>query len=328
MIPLAFLTPEEFIKNPNHYDEWLREKKIPLEERGLGTQECWIYQTWALLKHAGLNFPLLTKPPEEGILIMHSDQSINFLKDGSTPSKKLFIVNIVADTHPHPEAHLNIVQNKAHHAQLPYSCFIPHWPEPNLIERNPLRGLRFENVVFFGRKTNIAPALLTEEWSDHLRRSLGLYFHFQEESEWHDYSQVDCAIAIRDFKHGKHFKKPATKLYNAWLAGVPFIGGPDSAFSSEGRCEKNYLLSTSFKEVLKNLKRLQESNELRLQLIAEGKKAGHQITQAATLERWKQLLLITLPELALRWHQKSSSQQKRERLLRKAVCFFDYHFVK
>jgi len=327
MMPLSFLIPEKFITDASYYNAWHDEKEIPLKGREMGTQECWIYQTWALLKHAGLHFPLVTELPEEGLVIMHADRSTKFLKDDAPFSEKLFVVNIVADTRPHPRAHLNIVQNKAYHYFTPYSLFMPHWSQAHLIMRDPARGERFENIVFFGYHSNIATELLTEEWNDTLRRTLGLYFYLQEAANWHDYSQVDCSIAIRDFSHQKHFRRPATKLYNAWQAGVPFIGGNDSAFSSEGYPEKDYFKATSPNQVLKILERLKESPSLRHDVVNEGWKSKKIATRDAILDRWQQLVLETLPQLAESWFKKSSSQKEREMLFRKWSCSLDRYLV-
>ncbi|MCX6957158.1 MAG: hypothetical protein NT164_01255 [Verrucomicrobiae bacterium] len=327
MMPLSFLIPEQFITDASYYNAWHHEKEIPLKGREMGTQECWIYQTWALLKHAGLHFSLVTEPPEEGILIMHADQSTKFLKDDAPFSEKLFVVNIVADTRPHPRAHLNIVQNKAYHYFMPRSLFMPHWSQSHLIMRDPARGSRFENIVFFGYHDNIAAELLTEEWSDTLRRTLGLYFYLQEAANWHDYSQVDCSIAIRDFSHQKHFRRPATKLYNAWQAGVPFIGGSDSAFSSEGHPGKNYFKATSPNQVLNILKRLKESDSLRMDVANEGWKSKQIATRDAIFNRWKDLVLEVLPRLAAAWFKKSSSQQSQTKFLRTLACSLDRYLV-
>lgn len=300
MIPLSFLIPEEFISDVSYYNAWHHAdgmEKIPSLGREMGTQECWIYQTWALLKHAGLHFPLVTEPPAEGLVIMHADRSTKFLEDANSLSKKLFIVNIAADTPPHPRADLNILQNQAQHFLTPRSLFMPHWSQAHLIKRDSARGSRFENIVFFGYHGNIASELLTEEWNDTLRRRLGLYFYLQEPTAWHDYSQVDCAIAIRSFSRQQYFNRPATKLYNAWQAGVPFIGGNDSAFSSEGQPGKNYFKATSLHQLLKILQRLKESDSLRTDLVEDGLKSKEMVTRDAILARWKHLLLETLPRL-------------------------------
>jgi hypothetical protein len=325
MIPLSFLIPEKFITDVSYYNAWHHEKEIPLKRRTMGTQECWIYQTWALLKHAGLHFPLVTQPPEQGIVIMHADPSTTFLKESTFLSKKLFIVNIVADTRPQSRAHINIVQNRAYHSFTPYFLFMPHWSQAHLIMRDPSRGTRFENIAFFGHKDNIAPELLTEEWNDKLRRKLGLYFYLQESENWHDYSEVDCSIAIRDFIHQKHFRRPATKLYNAWQAGVPFIGGNDVAFSCEGHPGKNYLKATSLNQVFKILQRLKQSNSLRINIVQEGLKKT--ITRNTILDRWIHLVLETLPRLANSWFKKSYSQQSQIESLRKWSCSLDRYLV-
>lgn len=48
--------------------------------------------------------------------------------------------------------------------------------------------------------------------------------------EWHDYQHVDAVLAIRDCPPVVLATKPASKLINAWKAGVPALLGPEPAW--------------------------------------------------------------------------------------------------
>lgn len=291
---------------------------VPLrQQRMMDAFEIWIYQTWRLLQEVGVSCDLVTTPPENGILIGHH-QPRGFLENREALSEDLFIVNIAADSKPHPAAHLHILQNKTQAQWLPNALFMPHWPHPSLIVRDRKRGSRLENIHFFGIPTNLATELHTEEWKNRLRHEAGLYLECKEPSTWHDYSDTDCVIAIRDFSRSRHYHKPATKLYNAWLAGVPFIGGRDSAYATDGIAGKNYLLAHSPNDVITQLKKLKNETLYR-NLITNGVHAGNFFRKEVTLERWKNLIQETIPFLAQEWKKKSKKERlsffKRQRFL-------------
>ncbi len=141
--------------------------------------------------------------------------------------------------------------------------------------------------------------------------------------QWHDYSNVDAVIAIRDFSRARQLHKPATKLYNAWLAQVPFIGGNDSAYRSDGRPGVDYLIAQSPEQVLEHLRKLKEDPAFRAHLIQNGFESGKKFNRSATLERWKSLIQETLPGLAFQWQKKSPSQRACYLLAQRAFCWFD-----
>ena len=298
--------PSEF--SHDHYDinSWYEQDLVPTQKNGqAGNVECWIYQSWARLRKAGIACHLCTTLPVEGILITPG----SLLPTSYQAPPSLFFVDIVSDNPPHPNAHLYLVQNRTQEKLLPRALFMPHWPQPKLIPRSSARGSRFENISFLGYHSNFAPQLQTVEWTNRLRRELGLYFELKHPDQWHDFSDTDCVLAIRDFSRSRQTHKPASKLYNAWLAGVPFIGGRDSSFAAEGQAGKNYLVATSPDQVIKHLRRLKENEHFRSQLVNHGYQAGRNFTQEKILERWKKLLQETLPELAASWKKQSAWQR-------------------
>lgn len=291
----SFYLPPEYAPAFNDPLAWLEPEIVPHHHTGhWGTAENWIYQSWARLKQCGIVSTLSLKIPPLGIVFAL----------GSSLGKKIRIpsgmclVDVVADATPHPAAHAYIVQNRIQQKYIPHSFFIPHWPQSKMIPRSPDRGSCFENIVFVGDACNLAPELQQPEWQNHLRRTLGLSFTIKSPIEWHNYSQVDCVVAIRNFSQSRHLSKPATKLYNAWLAGVPFIGGREIAYADEGSPGKNYLVATSPEELLEHLRNLKENISFRDALVANGHHQGNFYTQQKTEERWNFLLRETIPKLA------------------------------
>lgn len=264
----------------------------------------WIYQTWYFLTQAGIPCQLAHEPLSEGIVVTLG-KSLSSSSQEKMLSKEVFLVDVVADNEPSPSGALHLIQNKSNAAQIAHSVFIPHWPQPHLISRDQRRKNRFENICFFGSSKNLAPEFQSSSWGERLQKELGLNFKIKNLQEWHDYSDVDCIMAIRDFSTSPHFEKPGTKLYNAWLAGVPFIGGSDTAYAADGHPGKNYLVATSLEETFQHLRRLKEDEGFRRSLVEEGKKSARDFTQQAILERWKNLVLETIPVLAIKRYEKA-----------------------
>lgn len=59
--------------------------------------------------------------------------------------------------------------------------------------------------------------------------------------QWNDFSETDLVLAVRPPSGDLHLRKPATKLCNAWLAGVPAMLGPESAYRSLRRDELDFI---------------------------------------------------------------------------------------
>ncbi|MBX9742609.1 MAG: hypothetical protein K2W99_03610 [Chthoniobacterales bacterium] len=287
-----FYLPEHSFPSDPLEKMWREE--LPFQFRGpnIGDQ-AWVYYTWHLLTRAGVRCQLTTQFPSHGIVLMWNAA---LLKEPLSPD--VFLVDIATYLYPHPKAGCCLVQNRALAQQLPNSLFVPHWPQPSLQPRELKRSTRFENICFLGEFANCAPELQSEEWFEKLRHELGLFFELRGHDQWHNYRDVDAVVAVRSFSKEEYLFKPPTKLYNAWLAGVPFIGGFDSAFAADGIAGKNYLVAQSQQDVFDHLKHLKEDLSFRTNLIDHGLQASKYITKEATLRFWKKLVEETLPTIA------------------------------
>ena len=72
---------------------------------------------------------------------------------------------------------------------------------------------------------------------------------------WADYSDVDLVLAVRP-PIGTHTDKPASKLYNAWRAGVPALLGPEPAFRELYTDTLDYVEVSTVDEALAAIDRL------------------------------------------------------------------------
>lgn len=297
---ITFYLPEKYTPDSTWEKVWREEIPFPslCIEVNIAIQH-WIYLTWYRLVQAGVECQLSTTLPTHGIAIIWNAVLDPSLKNRLSPD--VFFVDIAIKQEISPDADVTLVQNRLLAQQLPNALFVPHWPQPFLQPRDPERGARFENISFFGLSMHCTKELLSEEWFQLLRHEVGLFFESPRPYHlWHDYSNIDAVIAIRDFLGRPHLHKPATKLYNAWLAGVPFIGGADAAYAAEGIPGENYLVARSPSDVLAHLNHLKEDLSFRNRVVQRGFEASRRFTKEATLLYWKKLVEETLPALAAR----------------------------
>lgn len=244
---MTFYLPGHHWPEPSRREQWARgEPPDVLPEGKPATIESWILRPWSNLHRAGLPVELSTDFPQQGIAVaLNGTLSPNF-----RPPPNVFLLGVAADGLPHPAAHLHILQNPAHARRLPWAIAIPHWPQPALIPRNFQRGETFENADFFGDPRNLAPEIRNPAWQKLLHEKAGVRLRLRPATFWSDYSTTDCALAIRDFIGRVHLNKPATKLINAWRAGVPVLGGKESAHWAVGKPSVDFLLCSSPEQTL------------------------------------------------------------------------------
>lgn len=285
----------------------------------------WIVQTYFRLSANGFPCTLVRTLPHEGIVITYWESiPIDF-----KPSVELLIVGIIADgIYPHPYTQIRVVQN--HKAALKFSAsyYIPHWPHPGLIPRSSIRGDRFETIGYFGDVNNLAPELKSEAWQTQLQ-SLGLKWCPIEPDRWHDYSDIDAVLAVRSFEKLDYLEKPATKLFNAWHAGVPAILGHESAFESERQSDLDYIEVSSPDEILSALKRLRDDSTLRQAMIANGWVRAEETNVESITTRWSDFITqVAMPAHEV-WLSSSYMTQQLlfiQRFLAKKVNGLNYRF--
>jgi len=203
----------------------------------------WTLQTYLHLNDSGFPCKLVDTLPDEGIILAHRD----FLDEDIKPSPKQLFVCLRADVDRHNFSQLHVVQNPFQaicggSLTLWESHFIPHWPQPDIIPRDPTRGDKFENITFVGNAVNLVQEFQEEKWFEQLKE-LGLKFQLQlTHEQWNNYHNTDVILAIRGFgTENAYGGKPASKLYNAWHAGIPVILGYETAFCAERKSNLDYL---------------------------------------------------------------------------------------
>lgn len=268
---------------------------------------AWTIQTYLRLQASGFPCRLVSSLPSEGIVLFHRD-ALRAHAQPFKPKPKLLLICLKADKEPYPYAQIHVVQNPTDVTTLKNSYYLPHWPQPGLIARDPERGDRFETLAYFGHADHLAPELQSPSWQQQLA-TLGVCWrpianHFrrgddisQIDNRWNDYSNIDAVVAVRRFTPRQaYLDKPATKLYNAWLAGVPALLGVESAYRAEGQAPTNYLEVTSLNELIAAITLLKHYPAWRQTLVANGSLQAQRYLPEQLVDRWRRFLVeVAIP---------------------------------
>ena len=277
----------------------------PLDEAAIRARSTsgritWVFQTWARLRQAGQPFPLSPKLPDSGLAVMHSDDFTEF--DRQRLPARLWTVVCRADRPPVWRADFEIVQNPRQ-ADGRRTFYAQHWTQPGLLPRDPARGATLRNVAYFGMFKQLPPSLRLPQWPQQLH-ALGLDWFTPggatldaplDQRRIHDYSTADIVVALRDPLRAVGDHKPPTKLLNAWLAGVPAIVGPESAFLALRTDELDFIEAADGDAVLAALARLQADPALYAAMRRRAQQRAAEVTPAANAERWRRLLTVDIP---------------------------------
>ena len=219
------------VRYPERWPELFQpfETSIPdpnsLHSRIQSNEDCWIIVTYLYLKQKHLNVSISDRfIPGEICVVSSLDLGI---KDWSFNS---FVVGCRGDGFKPYLCDFTVVQNKGC-IDSETDIFIPLWPQPGLIPRLKERGSTIENIVYKGDEINLYESFRSPEFKRELEK-LGVTLRINANLEdgtarWHDYSTDDLVLAVRDLTEKDIFVKPASKLVNAWIAGVPALLGPE-----------------------------------------------------------------------------------------------------
>ncbi|AHM62214.1 hypothetical protein D770_19825 [Flammeovirgaceae bacterium 311] len=267
----------------------------------------WCLQAYLILaKRNRLPVCCTNRLLSDKINIIHSDQ---LLKLQGTPSE--FVVCVRADYPQRRWAHYHLVQNMN---QLGSNCtFIPHWVQPGLIKRDEHRqGVK--RVAYAGAPIRGNMAGSTESWRSMFEQH-GLEFVVQSSGNWHDLSTVDVLVGIRSFSTHPYNTKPPTKLFSAWHANIPFVGGYDSAFRQLGVPEEDYLLAGTPEDVVKQVLRLRDHPALYAKLVYNGQQKACMYTEQTIADIWEATLTGTVMHRYTQWKNHPVYEQVRFNIL-------------
>lgn len=327
--PVSFYIPVNAFRHEappsslNDYRQWVH-RAHARHVSGVGKFN-WILQTYLHLARRGFRCHLRHTLPDAGVIITHR----YFLPDSLEPNARQLLVCVLADKEEpgssgrHPFAQVHAVQNPLDPmltapSELWPASFVPFWTQIDLIPRAPSRGDRFERAAFFGIETNLAPELKTPAFTEALA-TRGMTFTLVGRHEWHDYSAVDVVIGIRSFDAETYHWKPATKLFNAWRAGVPAIVGRDSAYAAVRKGPLDFLRADSLEDLHAALQKLADSPALRREMAANGLVRAREIDDDAIAAAWEAFIGAEALPRCRRW--RAAAESERAQFLAERVAW-------
>lgn len=276
------------------------EKAVKVYTRG---DLNWCLQTYHILSKRSILPVQLSNRLLPGVInLIHSDQ---LLQQRGKASE--FIVCVRADYPGRRWAHYHLVQNK--NQLSANSSFIPHWVQPGLIKREAGRqGVK--RVAYAGEAFNGNLAGTADTWKQ-LLEPYNIEFLTLAGGSWHDLSAIDVLVGIRSFDYQPHDTKPPTKLFGAWHANIPFIGGHDSAFKQVGTPGEDYLLAATPDEAINAILQLRDNPDLYEKLVQTGKKKAALYTEETIAQVWVETLTGQIMERYQQWQANPLLEQAR-----------------
>ena len=273
--------------------------------RFVGGRNSWIAQTFVRLRRAlELRGLVVTAGPgfvPGAMCVAHRDDLDRFASDAHGS----FLVAVRADRAPVEACDIAIAQNALD--LRANERYVPLWPQPGMLRRDAGREARVQTLAYFGR-TSSAPAWFNDaQWRSALARR-GVTFEIRERT-WHDYRAVDVALAARDEVPAVLATKPATKLYNGWLARVPVIACPEPAYEALRRGPLDFLEAKDGHEVLHALDRLRVQPALYRAMVDNGAARAEAFSVEAVAARWLALFDGEILPAYHAWHARAPSRR-------------------
>lgn len=265
-------------------------------------ERSWIAQTFLRLRAAGLPVDLSDRPPQRGLVVFHAKHK-HALAQVASGEPKLVFVGVRADNSSPLLADFEVLQNgRFEDGRTRFR--MPHWPQAGLVPRDAVRGARVETVGYMGLEENLHPAFLDERWSQELAK-LGVEWrpniprstssNRAGPVNWESYRDLDVMLAVRPGRRELEFAKPATKLVNAWRAGVPALIGPEYACREIRRDPRDYIEVRGPADALAAVRRLRDDHELYLEMVRNGARWAGEFSFESITRQWAKLLFETIP---------------------------------
>jgi hypothetical protein len=256
-------------------------------DRFQGGVNNWVVQTYLhvreRLAQQGISTSIGERFMPNAVCVAHRDCLNNFFDS----SFRSFVVGVRADRPPLHNCNITIVQN---HLGLDGddTVFMPFWPQPGLVPREPGRGSMIQKLAYMGR-TGSMPHWYTEPTFLQALADEGVAFEIRE-TQWHDYSDVDLVLACRDEASNVLAHKPASKLVNAWLAGVPALLSPEPAFMRLRHDDDDFKIVHSGKDVIEAVRALKRCPIAYMRMLARAQQRRQYCDRERVIAAWMHLL--------------------------------------
>jgi hypothetical protein len=180
---------------------------------------------------------------------------------------------------------------------------LPLLPQRGLISRAADRGARIERVALKAWRHNVPDSVLDPTFAEQLA-AMGVELRVDTETDspprWHDFHDIDVALCIRRFHpqydiDDTYQQKPATKLVNAWCAGVIPLVAPEAAYLDLVADGQDAIIVRDADGIIEALRRLKADPAYVRNLLDRGAVKAVHWKVDAVLDDWQQLLSSPLP---------------------------------
>ena len=301
---IYFVTGRKGIARWRDIDALAAEDVDRLPQRFRSGVDVWIAQTYLRLRGplraAGIEARFGDRFLPGALCIAHRDDLNKF----TSGAQRAFVVAVRADRPPVCIGERVIVQNNVS-PDTQRRRFLPLWPQPGLLPRDPHRGDRLERMAYFGREGALPLWFREPRFVDALAQC-GVRFEIRHDA-WHDYRDVDLVLAYRLESPSMLGVKPATKLANAWLAGVPALLGDEPAYRALRRSELDYVPIASAGDAINGVHALKSDASRYRAMVENGSRRGREFSVDATTERWLDFLLKDAIPAHTAWQAENAS---------------------
>lgn len=289
IVPVNFVVADEFVWPELRADS---DEIIPderLSKLSGGIKNNWLLRTCYHLRQAGILATICAEPDPEAINFY---SIFDYGRRECRPD--VFALVPRGDGH-FPMLADFIVNQNGIRVRSSNEDWIPHWPQPGILKRNPSRAGDLRTVVFKGRMFNITGALQSNSFASKLN-ALGFEFHIDAfdpvsgKHAWNDYQNADVVLAVRNLTQKDALKKPPSKLVNAWFAEVPALLGPEPAFQELRKSDLDYIEVRSENDILAALRHLKENPSLYEDMVENGRQRREAFSEEALTQAWIDLL--------------------------------------
>ena len=270
--------------------------------------DVWIVQTYLHVRDAlaadGWTVSLSDRFEPDAICVAHWDE----LHRLRWRAPRAYLIGIRADRPPVLVADKVVRQNTLAPDDA-RTVGIPPWPQPGMRRRRAERGDEVRRVGYFGRLA-MAPSFFADPAFRKALDELGLEF-VPSENDWQDYRDVDVVIAFRTAPPSLLRHKPATKVSNAWLAGVPAIVGPEPAYLQLRQDENDMCVANDAAEVIAELTRLVREPGHYAAMRARAAERASAFDVPALRNRWLEFFRERVAPAFAQWRHTDASLPRR-----------------
>jgi hypothetical protein len=269
-------------------------------------ERAWVLQTYLRLRQAGCAAELSDRLPRRGIAVFSASHRARIAR-GPVQRTGAFLLATRQDRRETLFADAEVVQNPAQ-ANASNLLHVPHWPQPGLLPRDGARGDALRRIEYKGFSGNLHADFRDPAWPRFLAGhgiewvcDGKVYAQGATDGlqlQWNDFRETDLVLAVRPASTDLHLRKPATKLCNAWLAGVPAMLGPESAYRSLRRDELDFVEVSTRAEAEAAVLRMLRQPGLYAAMRQRAQRRAAECGIERVTERWLQVLQVDVPALA------------------------------